>query len=354
MMKLSFMEYYLKISKEAEILSIICGSLAEIYKDGLKINTAIKIVKDAVNSKIYKESLEDVIKGIEDGKTLSESFSQFENLYPKLMTSMIKMGEESGELYFVLKALKFYYLDIYEIKKKTKKAVSYPGFILVFFIVMALYLFKCILPNILNLYNSMEIPFSETVQVIKNISEIINNDIMLFFIYTAIYVFILPYIGFKYIFNKYSDKIKCHISIWKMYYEYKMILMLYILFNSKLNISKGLNICEQCAEGEILSKAFLTVKTYINKGYDLTYSLQKSYILSPYSLSIIRIHEEGGSLEKAFFQLKEKKSVEILEKIEKYISTIEPALIIILAGIICMFFLNIILPIMEGVNNISI
>ena len=77
-------------------------------------------------------------------------------------------------------------------------------------------------------------------------------------------------------------------------------------------------------------------------------------MLSAYSLSIIKIHEESGNLEKAFFELSEKISRNIMARINKYVGAVHPVLIVILAALIGFFFINIIMPIIDGVNGLVI
>jgi type IV pilus assembly protein PilC len=70
-------------------LSLISGSLAQIYIDGIPIITALELVEDVVPNKIYKNSLSRVLFSVKQGNSLSESFAKFSNLYPEFFTGII-------------------------------------------------------------------------------------------------------------------------------------------------------------------------------------------------------------------------------------------------------------------------
>ncbi|WP_200849312.1 type II secretion system F family protein, partial [Clostridium neonatale] len=109
-----------------ELLIIICDNLAEIYKDGINIDYGIEIISDAIFDKSYKESLNVVLKYIKEGRTLSESFNEVDELYPPFFIGMLAVGESSGSLYKILIALKIFYEKSVFIKKEIKKELSYP------------------------------------------------------------------------------------------------------------------------------------------------------------------------------------------------------------------------------------
>ncbi len=352
-MKIKSMNFR-KNSANSKMLSIICDNMAEIYKSGLKINDAVRIIKDAVCDEAYKNSLECISCNLEKGKALSACFSEFRKLYPKLMTSMLRIGEESGALYFVLISLKFYYSKIFEIINKIKKSLSYPFIVFTAFVFMCIYVFKGVLPDIFSIYSDMGIKLSKQNEIIMEISRMADMDMTMLLLYFIIYVIVIPFIFFRFMAHKYFSGLVLYFPVFKLFYEYRIILILYIIFNSKINISKGLDMCQDCIDSEILNKAFKDINDNINKGHELSYSLEKCRMLSPYSLSIIKIHEESGSLEKAFFELSEKISRSMMEKINKYVKAVHPVLILVLTVMIGFFFINIIMPIIYGINGLAI
>ena len=84
--------------------------LGTLLKSGLNIDEALKITQISVGNYYYKVSLSKILARIKKGSSMSKSLGQYEKLYPKILTKMIKVGEESGELDDTL----LYLADFYE------------------------------------------------------------------------------------------------------------------------------------------------------------------------------------------------------------------------------------------------
>ncbi len=93
-----------------------CRTMGILLRSGLNIDEAIMITRDTVDNYYYKKALESVSSRIAMGVTASDALRDYDKLFPVLVTRMISIGEESGELEEVL----FYLSDFYEIEVDTK------------------------------------------------------------------------------------------------------------------------------------------------------------------------------------------------------------------------------------------
>jgi type II secretory pathway component PulF len=93
-------------------LSRISDNLNTMIISGIPIIKALEITSAVVDNKIYQGILNDSLKKVKEGTPLSESFSQHKEI-PVLLSQMIKVGEETGELGSILKSLaKFYQREV--------------------------------------------------------------------------------------------------------------------------------------------------------------------------------------------------------------------------------------------------
>ncbi len=84
--------------------------LGTLLKSGLNIDEALKISQNSVGNYYYRTSLNKVMERINKGASMSESLIKYEKLYPRILSRMIKVGEESGKLDETL----LYLADFYE------------------------------------------------------------------------------------------------------------------------------------------------------------------------------------------------------------------------------------------------
>ena len=86
-------------------LSVSCLTLGTLLKSGLSINEALAITARTVKNRYYRLAIENVDRKVSQGNTLSDSLAEQGKYFPKMATSMIKVGEKSGNLEEELLAL---------------------------------------------------------------------------------------------------------------------------------------------------------------------------------------------------------------------------------------------------------
>jgi type IV pilus assembly protein PilC len=89
-------------------LSRIADNLNTMISSGIPILRALEITAAVVDNNVFKNILEQSIKEVKGGNSLSNAFGAFSDV-PSIMVQMIKVGEESGELGSILKTLANFY-----------------------------------------------------------------------------------------------------------------------------------------------------------------------------------------------------------------------------------------------------
>ncbi len=93
-------------------LSRIADNMNTMIMSGIPILKAIEITATVVDNRIYKAILDDVLMKVKEGVSFSNALGQYHQI-PNLMTQMVKVGEETGELGNILKSLaKFYQREV--------------------------------------------------------------------------------------------------------------------------------------------------------------------------------------------------------------------------------------------------
>lgn len=93
-------------------LSRISDNFATMLVSGVPVVEAIDITASVVGSSIFENILADAAEQVRGGLSISDSFSRHKEI-PGIMTAMIKVGEETGELGSILATLaKFYQREV--------------------------------------------------------------------------------------------------------------------------------------------------------------------------------------------------------------------------------------------------
>ena len=93
-------------------LSRLTDNMETLLSSGVPAVRTLEITADVVGNDVYKEILLTAANEVKGGKSISEAISNYQEI-PTMVTQMIKTGEETGKLNFMLKTLgKFYKKEV--------------------------------------------------------------------------------------------------------------------------------------------------------------------------------------------------------------------------------------------------
>ena len=86
-------------------LITFCFHFEQTSRAGVPILDSLQDLRDSSENPRLAEVTNAMIEAIEGGKTLSESMEQFENVFGKIFTNLVRAGELSGEISTVFEKL---------------------------------------------------------------------------------------------------------------------------------------------------------------------------------------------------------------------------------------------------------
>lgn len=140
----------LKLPIIAEIVTMInvsrfCSTLATLLQSGVPILASMKIVSNLVSNVHMKKAVDEARVSISEGASITGPLVKSE-LFPPMVTHMIKLGEKSGELEPMLKIVSENYEDQVNTKLSGLTSVLEPIMMVGMGIVVAFILFSVVVP----------------------------------------------------------------------------------------------------------------------------------------------------------------------------------------------------------------
>lgn len=94
-------------------LSRVADNMNTMLKSGIPMVKVLELSASVVDNRIYSAILLDSLEQVKAGLSLSDALSRHAEYFPGIMTAMIKIGEETGELGNILETLaKFYQREV--------------------------------------------------------------------------------------------------------------------------------------------------------------------------------------------------------------------------------------------------
>lgn len=121
-------------------------SLLYILRRGdINIVSSLYIIKDSFTNTYIKMIIDELIIDLKNGYNLSSSLAN-KNIFSPLFLSMIKIGEDSGNLIESLKKSSEYYANDYIYKLRRMSQVAEPAIIIFMSLIVAFVVFSVAIP----------------------------------------------------------------------------------------------------------------------------------------------------------------------------------------------------------------
>jgi len=106
-------------------------TLSSLMRSTIPIVDAVLITSQTCSNMMYREALDAVSKKVQDGTPLSEILSNYDTIFPPMVTEMILVGERTGEVDHMLSELADYYGDEVDKTMKNFSTIIEPVLILI-------------------------------------------------------------------------------------------------------------------------------------------------------------------------------------------------------------------------------
>ncbi len=104
---------YVSVLYQKLYLSRIADNLATMLTAGISMVRALEITGDVVGNDVYQSILQEASEGVKSGNAISAILTKHPEV-PTIMIQMIRVGEETGKLGFVLDTMsRFYQREVY-------------------------------------------------------------------------------------------------------------------------------------------------------------------------------------------------------------------------------------------------
>ncbi|MDD3225088.1 MAG: type II secretion system F family protein [Clostridium sp.] len=337
-------------------ISVFSKQLSSMLKAGFNISDALEVIYSNVNCKALKNNINSLKKSMLSGNGFYDSLVKYKNLYPNFYIEMINIAEQSGNLDIILEDLSSYYMRQFTIKKSIKSAMVYPAIVFLASIAIFMYMEIGIVPMFANTFKSLGQNMPVYSIVIMNLSKmlVINWKIILVFM---LGIFALIYRIFKIKKVKFHmDKFKVEIpfisSIYKKIMGAQFTRSLEVMQKSGANLINSIEMIAKVLGNAFVEKKIDESLIKIQKGESIAKSIESTEIFDHFLISMISMGEQCGNLEEMMRLSADIYDDEIENTIKRFVSLIEPFLIVILAIIVGTIIISVMMPMLKLMQDI--
>jgi type IV pilus assembly protein PilC len=329
--------------------------LAALVRAGIPILQAISMLRKRAASARLRAVLGDVEDQIRGGAALSQAFASQGSIFPRIYTASILAGERSGALDEVLLRYVTYMRRNVGLRRKIRGALAYPLFLLFASGCMVTFLTVYVVPRMSDLFSGFGTELPTVTQIVLGISKWLSANVLWFgplFIGGAIALFLWS--------RTESGRLKVDLAILKIPLAGSLVIQLSIaqatrslatLLAGGITLVESWEIAAESITNRELRRRSSAILPMIREGRTFTESLEAANWVPMLAIDMVGIGERSGSLREMLDEVAVFYDAESEVRLEQLTTTLEPAILVVMGGIVVTILLAIYLPIIQSISS---
>jgi len=310
-------------------------NLGVMLKAGLSLGKSLKALAAQTPNALFKKILKEVSEKVNKGNTFADSLAEYPKTFPPLFVSMIRSGEEAGNLEEVLKQLHKQMSRDHDLISKVRGAMIYPIIVITAMIGIGIGMIVFVIPKFITIFEEVNTELPLATRILIKISHLVSSYglIILLVVIVLVTLFIL---GIrqpkgKKILHKFFLKAPILGSITKKINLARFSRTLSSMLKTSIPIVDAFEITADVLGNVHYSSALKDVSKKIQKGAKVNKTLlEYRELFPPVVIQMISVGEESGSLEDILIELANFYEDDIDQTMKNLPTIIEPVLMVIL------------------------
>ena len=322
--------------------------LATLLKAGMPLVQSLDILRQRVDNPLLKTVLDDVYDRVRAGSSLSEAFESHGTLFPGVYTASLLAGEKSGSLEGVIRRYVTYVKVISGVKRKTISALVYPAILLVLSCVVVGIIMLRVVPEFGAFYNQFGRDLPLSTRIIVSISNFAGTYflVMLLGVVAAVAAFVtwLKQGANRRRFDKWTLSIPMLGPIAQMFATSQAARTLATLLGGGIPLVNAIDVSARSIGNQYMAQQLTTAARQVREGRALAAAMMQSGAFPDVAVKMVEVGESTGALQEMLNSLSEFYDEEIETSLTRFITIVEPTLLVIMGIIIAALLLSLYMP----------
>jgi type IV pilus assembly protein PilC len=329
--------------------------LAALVRAGIPILQSIAMLRKRAASARLRAVLGDVEERIRGGAALSEAFAAQGPIFPRIYTASILAGERSGALDEVLRRYVTYMRRNVALRRKIRGALAYPTFLLIASAAMVTFLTVYVVPRMSELFSGFGNELPTITQIVVALSRWLSGNIW-WFAPLVVGAAVLFYLWSR----TSSGRLTVDAFVLRVPLAGNLVVQLSVaqatrslatLLAGGITLVESWEIASESITNLELRRRSSAILPMIREGRSFTESLEAAGWMPPLAIDMIGIGERSGSLREMLDEVAVFYDAESEVRLEQLTTTLEPAILVVMGGVVVTILLAIYLPIIQSISS---
>lgn len=342
--------------KMADFL-IFNQEMIALLKAGLPVVRSFEILLERQESAALRAVLQDVKDRVNSGASISEAFAEQGDIFPRLYWTSLKAGEKSGEIEGVLRRYLKYQKTIIAISRKVVSTLVYPAILILLSTVLIGVLMTFVIPKFQEFFADFNADLPLLTVIVVGIAAFLRDNI----------VWLLPavafgaWVGWRWIRTstgrQWSDgfllKLPFLGGLFQRFAITQFTRSLATLLGGGTPLVPSLENAAEAIGNRHIARRVREVVPKVREGGELWHALESTGIFTNLTIEMIKVGETSGALEEMLTAVSDFYDEEIDVLLGRVITLVEPAILVLMGGVIITILLSVYLPIFKIMSQVK-
>ncbi len=344
--------------KRQDVINLVFD-LEQISRAGIPMLDGLRDLRDGMENPRLREILTSVVEDMEGGRMLSQCLGQHPSIFNNVFVSLVRAGEQSGQMTEVLENLGTTLRMQDELAAQTRRLLVYPSIVLVVVLAVMAFLFTYLVPQVTGLLRTMGIDMPLQTRLMIAVSEIVRGYWYLLVGVPALAAGVAVSMVRSNDRARFAwDYVKLHVPITGPLLQ-KVIMARFanvfaLLYRSGITILEALRTSEAIVDNRVIADSIARATSQINSGVSLTDAFRDLGTFPPLVIRMLRVGEATGALDTALANVTYFYNRDVRESIERGLKLLEPALIFVLGMSLLLIMWAVLSPVYDILGKLNL
>jgi type IV pilus assembly protein PilC len=330
--------------------------LATLLKAGMPLVQSLDILRRRVSNPLFKTVLDDVHDRVRAGNSLSEAFEAHGALFPGVYTASLLAGEKSGNLEQVIRRYVSYVKVVESVRRKTISALIYPTVLLGLSLIVVGILVLRVVPQFSGYYEQFgsELPLSTRIIVAaSNVATTYFGVVVVLLAAAAVSIWLwLKRPGQRQRFDRWILRLPSLGPIARKFATAQASRTLATLLGGGIPLVNAIDVAARSIKNQYIAGELRSASQQVREGRALSAAMTDSGAFPDVALKMVEVGEQTGALQEMLNSLSDFYDEEIETSLDRFVTLVEPILLIIMGMVIAGLLLALYMPLFNLSNAI--
>lgn len=333
-----------------------CTTLSYYVAGGVELQGALADAAKSASTSAMRSAIIDIRRHLKGGYSLSQAM-KMTGRFPDVVVSMVRIGEEGGNLARTLRDAAQHIERVEDIKGAAKRAMVYPTFTLLVVAAAGSFWMTAVVPKIVELFDAMQVELEPATLMLIDISNFFTAYWPM--ILAAVAAIPLSWILAR---RNLRFRIVSDNALWRLplvgrivsgsqmafYYQY-----LSLMYGAGVVITNALDTLQNTVSNKFFAVRVSSLLSDLQSGRTLADAFKACELFPLLDQRMVSIGEQTGNLEEQLDKLAEIHFQRVQSLVEVLPKFVEPIMLLLLGGGFAFFIIALFGPLYNMISNVG-